>query len=272
MDGATSPANQKKENFIMTTFTKKSLVNIAKTYGCSSLIGVDNYKTVKGEKSGYATAILYMMPTIELCPMSKKAGCFEPCLVTAGLAGVYKSIGKARKGRTDFFLNDKVNFIRLLVLELGTFINKAKKDGFKPTIRLNGTSDINWAKEKTDQGITIFETFEDVVFYDYTKRSDIMRDSAKHSNWHITASYSEASGSYAKNTLKNALKYGLNLAVVFSDNLPELFKGLPVISGDNDDLRFLDQKNSVVGLTAKGKAKKDTSGFVVNSHNLIASA
>jgi hypothetical protein len=35
------------------------------------------------------------------------------------------------------------------------------------------------------------------------------------------------------------------------------------INGDENDLRFLDPKGVVVGLTAKGKAKSDTSGFVV---------
>ena len=38
-----------------------------------------------------------------------------------------------------------------------------------------------------------------------------------------------------------------------------------VVNGDESDLRFLDPRNSIVGLKAKGKAKKDTTGFVVNS-------
>jgi hypothetical protein len=43
--------------------------------------------------------------------------------------------------------------------------------------------------------------------------------------------------------------------------MPETYNGLPVFNGDESDLRFLDPKG-VVGLYAKGKAKKDTSGFV----------
>jgi len=39
---------------------------------------------------------------------------------------------------------------------------------------------------------------------------------------------------------------------------------LQVIDGDKDDLRFLDPKGVVVGLIAKGKAKRDTSGFVID--------
>jgi hypothetical protein len=38
--------------------------------------------------------------------------------------------------------------------------------------------------------------------------------------------------------------------------------GIPVVSGDNSDVRHLDDK-VIVGLYAKGKAKLDTTGFVV---------
>jgi hypothetical protein len=44
--------------------------------------------------------------------------------------------------------------------------------------------------------------------------------------------------------------------------MPETYMGRPVFNGDESDLRFLDPKGVVVGLYAKGKAKKDTSGFV----------
>jgi len=44
--------------------------------------------------------------------------------------------------------------------------------------------------------------------------------------------------------------------------MPETYEGTPVFNGDDSDLRFLDPKGVVVGLYAKGKAKKDTSGFV----------
>jgi hypothetical protein len=52
------------------------------------------------------------------------------------------------------------------------------------------------------------------------------------------------------------------VAAVFSE-LPETYLGKPVINGDESDLRFLDAQGVIVGLVAKGKAKKDKSGFVV---------
>jgi hypothetical protein len=40
--------------------------------------------------------------------------------------------------------------------------------------------------------------------------------------------------------------------------------GRYVLDGDKNDLRFLDKPNSIVGLIAKGKARHDTSGFVID--------
>ena len=57
---------------------------------------------------------------------------------------------------------------------------------------------------------------------------------------------------------------GMNYAVVFKNKkLPAGYDGYPVINGDESDLRFLDKKGVVVGLYAKGHAKKSNSGFAV---------
>ena len=98
-------------------------------------------------------------------------------------------------------------------------------------------------------------------FYDYTKIPT--RKIEGIDNYHLTWSYSEANKKYAKlfKTVPN------NKAVVFRKTLPSFFKGLKVIDGDKHDMRFLDEDNVVVGLKAKGKARKDNSGFVID--NLI---
>ena len=66
--------------------------------------------------------------------------------------------------------------------------------------------------------------------------------------------------------VKYANNYNTNLAVVFrdKDKIPATFLGRPVINGDADDLRFLDPEGVVVALYAKGKAKHDQSGFVID--------
>ena len=61
------------------------------------------------------------------------------------------------------------------------------------------------------------------------------------------------------------LLLGGNISAVFRDFIPKKYKGFKVINGDETDLRFLDPKNCIVGLIAKGKAKKDYSGFVLDN-------
>ena len=106
----------------------------------------------------------------------------------------------------------------------------------------------------------IFSAFPEVQFYDYTKI--LGRKVSEISNYHLT--FSAADGNDIDVT--KAVAQGYNVAVVFGIKktlpMPEDYVGMPVFNGDDSDLRFLDPKGVVVGLYAKGKAKKDTSGFV----------
>ena len=100
-----------------------------------------------------------------------------------------------------------------------------------------------------------------VQFYDYTKIAK--RKSLP--NYNLTWSYSEADPRYTA-MMPQARANGMNVAVVFRDKkFPKTFRGLPVISGDDDDLRFTDPKDHIIALYAKGPAKKDTSGFVIDT-------
>jgi hypothetical protein len=131
----------------------------------------------------------------------------------------------------------------------------------------NGTNITNWYTDdaidwtkfnlKDDlEHIDIFEYFRDVQFYDYTKRprAAVRND---HRNYHITFSDSGDNQEHIDSQLNHT-----NIATVFFGKvLPEIFKGKRVINGDESDLRFLDPKGVIVGLLAKGKAKKDTLGF-----------
>jgi hypothetical protein len=57
--------------------------------------------------------------------------------------------------------------------------------------------------------------------------------------------------------------WDVNIAVVFSGPLPKIWRGRKVIDGDTTDLRFLDPRGIIVGLKAKGRAKSENSGFVI---------
>ena len=195
----------------------------------------------------------------KICPYQDIAKCKNACLNTAGLGGVYPSIQKARQRKTDLFLNDRDEFMRQLVHDIHKFIRACDRKDKLPAIRLNGTSDIQWEKIDID-GQNIFEMFPQIQFYDYTKIPTRKVD--KIPNYHLTWSYSEANEKYAEmfDQVPN------NKAVVFrTKDLPSMFRGLKVIDGDTHDMRFLDKPNSVVGLKAKGQAKKDYSGFVIDA-------
>ena len=206
----------------------------------------------------YWSCIQHLHPTnTRICPYQIKAGCKDACLNTAGLAGVFPKVQESRKRKTDLFLNNRAEFMSLLVLDIIKFIEACKRKGKKPAIRLNGTSDIPYENIIVEGGQNIFEMFPHVQFYDYTKIPT--RNVDYIFNYHLTWSYSEADDKYAQ--LFDKVKH--NIAVVFAQKLPKTFRGRRVIDGDKHDLRFKDSRNVVVGLVAKAKAKTEDYGFVI---------
>ena len=236
------------------------------------LLSTNNAKTVKGEKLGYMTYIMYMSPFtsnskgINVCSHASK-GCAESCLVGSGFGGMYTNVMQGRVNKTEYFLSSRVEFLNQLHTEIGKAVAK-NKDKAIVTIRLNGTSDLPFEKYKVFDNNTknIFEMFPDVQFYDYTKNY-LRFDKVLPSNYHLTFSRSETNDVKAMELLKR----GYNVAMVF-DKLPETYKGFKVINADNDDLRFLDEKNVICGLKYKkmtGKGADNTkafeSGFVIDT-------
>lgn len=234
-----------------------------------ALLGFNtNAKTVKGEKLGFYTGILYLAPSdisgYQVCPMAKLAQCEAACLYTAG-RGAFNSIQKARIAKTKKFFNDRANFMLNLVKDIEAGQRKAAKLGQTLLIRLNGTSDIKWENvEFTDFDGTVYPNlmsrFPDVQFYDYTKIAN-RRDLPK--NYDLTFSYSNVVTFQKYNDI--AISQNMRLAAVFryAKDIPDTFKGMPVIGGDNSDVRHVEPLGHIVALYAKGKAVKDQSGFVI---------
>ena len=237
------------------------------------LLSVGNPKTLKGQSVGYLTFILHLAPAsvsgYNTCPKATE-GCKAACLNTAGRGGMFKKgettnvIQQARIRKTQFFFEERNGFMEWLVADIKLGIKQAKKKGMIPAFRLNGTSDLAWEKYAvTVDGVVyknIFEAFPNIQFYDYTK---ILGRKVKGiANYHLTFSAADGNDS----DVYRAIAEGLNVATVFgikkTEPMPETYNGRPVFNGDESDLRFLDPKGVVVGLYAKGKAKKDTSGFV----------
>ena len=218
-------------------------------------------KTVKGQKQGFYTGILYLIPDDKLCPMAEKAGCRAACLVSAG-RGVFNKVKQGRKRKTDLYYADPVAFVDTLAKEITLAQRRADKRGETLVIRLNGTSDIAWENRHGSNGLSLMDTFPTVQFYDYTK----LPTRKVPANYHLTVSYSGANDKYAGKVLKTRH----NIAVVFrSRDLPKTFGGRVVVDGDKSDLRFLDDAGVIVGLYAKGAAKRDHTGFVIDN-NILA--
>lgn len=207
--------------------------------------GESNSKTKRGE--GYDNHILHLAPSTlsgyNMCPKASK-GCAAACLNTAG-RGRFDNVQNSRIRKTLYFVKARQDFMAHLTREL-------ERIALRPNavVRLNGTSDIPW--ERFD----VIQRFPSIQFYDYTKIASRMNKPLP-SNYHLTFSAAESNDKDVVQVLVD----GANVAVVFNQ-LPTSYLGHKVINGDVDDFRFNDPKNVIVGLTAKGRAKQDQSGFV----------
>ena len=245
------------------------------------LLSTGNPKVLKGLKQGYNTYILHLAPAdlsgYQTCPKAT-AGCKSACLNTAGRGGLFKkgettnTIQQARIRKTKMFFENRQEFMADLVKDIELAIKQSAKLDLIPVFRLNGTSDLAFEKyEVVRNGVlyrNIFAAFPEVQFYDYTKM--LNRKVANIPNYQLT--FSAADGN--DDDVAKAVNQGMNIAMVFAlkktEAMPEVqiisytggARSLPVFNGDESDLRFLDPKGVIVGLYAKGKAKKDTSGFV----------
>jgi hypothetical protein len=241
----------------------------ASTLALKALLSIDtNAKTVKGQTKGFLTGILYLAPVkesgaINVCPHASK-GCAAACLFTAG-RGAFDNVRNARIAKTLAFVRDRAGFMATLANDVAKLAKKAEKQGMTPCVRLNGTSDLPWENIACGESRNIMEAFPSIQFYDYTKNPNRIASylsGEMPKNYHLTFSRSEDNGQIALSILKS----GGNVAMVFSSaNLPPQYEGAIVVNGDETDLRFLDPQGCIVGLKAKGKARKDDSGFVVHA-------
>jgi hypothetical protein len=228
-----------------------------------AILNSGNAKTRKGQKLGWKTYGIHFAPEklsgFNVCKCAS-LGCTSSCLNTAG-RGAMSSVQRARIEKTRKFFLHKEAFMSELFSEIRKAIRKAEKEKLNPCFRLNLTSDIPWENVRHD-GVSVFEAFPNVRFYDYTKYADRMARflaGELPANYHLTFSRSESNDPLVQAVMTS----GGNVAVVFRKTLPKSWRGVPVVDGDETDLRFLDKQGVIVGLVEKGKAKKDNSGFVV---------
>jgi len=225
--------------------------------------GSTNSKTAKNNIETY---ILYLSPErqnskgVNLCPKASK-GCAAACLYTAG-RGKFTNVKASRINKSEYYISDKITFINQLSKELVKIAAKSIKQNKKIAIRLNGTSDqdfISIIKKYNNLDLLNSDQFKNLVFYDYTA---ILGKIKKYLNTSYSLTLSRKEDNESE--ILEALKLGGNVAAVFRDELPTKYKGFNVVNGDESDLVMLEAKNCILGLKAKGDAKKDKSGFVID--------
>ena len=208
-----------------------------------------NTKLNKNDKFGWKTYGLSLSPhntsSHNVCPNSSQ-GCRDTCLYYQGRARIWNKINTARIRKTNYFFNSRKQFLAQLSKEL------ERIQGNNVCVRLNVLSDIPWENY-------IDLSNYNIQFYDYTKSYKRMKKFLNHelpTNYHLTFSRSE----HNEEECLKVLDEGGNVAIVF-DTVPDFWNGYVVHNGDESDLRFLD-KFGIIGLKAKGSAKKDSTNFV----------
>ena len=233
-------------------YQKKKLLSDGKT----------NSKTVKND---IRTFILYLAPHTKnikgfnVCAHASD-GCIQACLDTAGM-GIFSNVQNARIEKTNYFVTYRKEFLNHLAKEINTKVKTARRKGEKIAFRLNGTSDLDFVYLlKKHANFDIMDTKDVAIYYDYTPNIHRATRYKNHPLYTVTFSRKENNEKETQAALEN----NINTAVVF-DKLPKMWNGKKVIDADKSDLEMIKHKNVILGLLAKGKAKKDTSNFVVKT-------
>ena len=249
-----------------------TIANACKETGLSYLGGVATSSKMSHSKtySHQYTYAIYLSPAnlsgYQVCSHSTPE-CRLGCLNTSGRAGMEVTAGKSkiadcRKAKTRLFFEEQDFFMAWMIAEIKFYQRKAIKDNFFFSVRLNATSDIDWANVLYN-GQTIFEIFPEVSFYDYTK--NVNKFSTMPNNYHLTYSYT----GHNWRSCEALLKQGHNIAMVFNVKkeieLPSMYKGYEVINGDLTDYRIDDAKGIIVGLKWKRIANRVVEKQVLES-------
>jgi hypothetical protein len=238
------------------------------------IFSMDSAKAIKARGFGYLNAIHYMAPATlagvgNLCPKateSCKALCLGWYSGQASMVAHETDLNSVRQSRIDKarrFMTSRAEYMRDIVRSIENAEKAARRKRLKLCVRLNGSTDIAWEGIACERGgvkfRSVYEAFPHIQFVDYTKiAARLIRPLP--SNLHLTLSRTEKNESDAAKVLAARG----NVAVVFRGKFPRRYLGARVINGDEHDLRHLDPKGVVVGLSPKGsKAKRDRSGFVV---------
>ena len=264
-----------------TKLSGKFTASIDYTIHCTKLLadGDQNTKLAKSNDSDtdYRSFGLSLAPHkisgYNTCPNATT--CADTCLDLTGLRSIYERIHIGKIARTIAFFKHRRWFINRLETELENKCKHGVKTGYIPCFRLNMFSDIPWNKFFDMEYYYRYQCSR-AYFYDYTKV--LHRAGLQERNYWVTASRSETNN----DGILDCLSRGINCAIVFGSTrgkqhvtFPKRCNDFEVISGELNDLRFLDKrgrkKGKVVYLELKAATTREyynalESGFAVDIH------
>lgn len=201
-----------------------------------------------------ATYCIYLAPSnlsgYKVCPNDKY--CKQFCLNGSGQnkADVlsrgeqHSLINQSRIKKTRLFYQNRDLFMQIMIKEIELAQERARKNNMEFSVRINGTSDLSPLLFKYE-GKNILEWFPDVMFYDYTKVPNRFKLLSQYKNYDLTFSFN----GYNWTDCEDFLKKGGKVAVVFdTDTLPTSYRGYRVVDANSYDMRYKDDKGTIMGL------------------------
>jgi len=187
----------------------------------------------------------------------RTAACTAACVIATAGKGIFPNVRRGRVAKTKVLGREPQAFLTRLVGELEAQVARHGPLDFRPNVG----SDLRW-----ELICPALFTLDGVRVYDYTKAPRRARAQGQAYD-RLVFSVSEARRSQGE--ALDWLRAGGNVAVVFDTkrghDLPATFAGFPVLDGDQADSRADDPAGAVVGLRAKGAARRvvgSAGGFV----------
>ena len=260
------------------------------------IFSMDSAKAVKANAYGYLNAIHYMAPydvagVGNLCPMSS-AGCRALCLgLWSGQAGMVKdqtdvttqgnSVRASRIQKAQRFMTDRAGYLLDFVRAIDNARIRARRQRRKLCVRPNGATDvayegIRFTIVRNAQGKAMSVTLGGPRCPQHFRA--LPGDSIRRLYQNCAPIPPRIACQLFPHTVSIR---GQRIRLCHSSpQWPQRCRfvrtkptvaGFQVIDGDKHDLRHLDPKGCVVGLSPKGlKAKRDTSGFVLRDYQEVS--
>ena len=195
---------------------------------------------------------------LTVCPMSTP-GCRAGCVIVTAGKGPTPAVVLGRVARWLTLVLHPLHAVRLMRDSIECTVRAA---GENHRVRFGVADDVRWERVAP----VLFAPVDDVAIraYAYTKWTPDRRRGAM--GLELTYSATREARRWSGASVAEAAAAGRRVAVAVDirkgQPMPTTFHGAPMVDGDASDDRWSTAPGVVVGLRAKGAARKDSTGFV----------